>query len=614
MPRSTSLRHKQKNTVILAPPPSSDGQMKEKYGQSEVPVGKDSTMSMTSRKSPASKKTPRSQKENPSAMLESPRGNKKKTSRDKSTTSRPTVRDVKLSRIPAPDSTIIEKGYNVSLRKSRREISGKLSLPIRTDCVDMVLNLSTGYSPNTMSNSWFSARMLTPSKRKNSRRTSSTSVITSSLNTMERKRPNIDPKESVLRQRKIRLRVEGKLKKEMKRALFAVYFLYNKAVELENLGEKVSIKNFRSKLLNDSPTNILPRKTQKEMNKVPYDIRDGAIRDFCDAYKTQMKLVKEKKRKHFTMKFRKKKSDQTFVINSKHFKVKKEGIFCFPRKWGKEPLLTYSEEIPLVEKKGKLCIGHDCRVTITRDNKFYLIVPIDVEIRTKDGVSICSLDPGVRIFQTVYDTEGNSLFIGEKDIEKIDHLGNIANRMRNGIKRKWKRKKRVFEKVTTKKEKTGLRKAAYKVETKIKNMISDFHRKTAKFLCETYDHVIIPEFRTQNMVRKRKRCICKTTARKMMHWSHFSFRELLRAKGAVTGTNVIVGTEEYTSKTCGNCFFVNEKLGGDKIFTCPQCNASFHRDVNGARNIMILNWKKLPDRISNLTILGRPTSKRNRQI
>ena len=48
-----------------------------------------------------------------------------------------------------------------------------------------------------------------------------------------------------------------------------------------------------------------------------------------------------------------------------------------------------------------------------------------------------------------------------------------------------------------------------------------------------------------------------------------------------------VVTEEYTSKTCGACGHLHDKLGGNKRFRCPKCNALFDRDWNAARNILI---------------------------
>lgn len=46
-------------------------------------------------------------------------------------------------------------------------------------------------------------------------------------------------------------------------------------------------------------------------------------------------------------------------------------------------------------------------------------------------------------------------------------------------------------------------------------------------------------------------------------------------------------TEEYTSKTCGNCGELNEKLGSNKTFECQKCKIVIDRDCNGCRNILL---------------------------
>ena len=47
---------------------------------------------------------------------------------------------------------------------------------------------------------------------------------------------------------------------------------------------------------------------------------------------------------------------------------------------------------------------------------------------------------------------------------------------------------------------------------------------------------------------------------------------------------VHIVTEEYTSKGCGRCGKIHEKLGGQKWFTCSyeSCGFSVPRDLNGA--------------------------------
>ena len=217
----------------------------------------------------------------------------------------------------------------------------------------------------------------------------------------------------------------------------------------------------------------------------------------------------------------------------------------------------------------------------------------------------------MRTFQTTYDTEGTSYMIGNDDINNIDKLSKIAQRMRDGNKCVWvnsrNKKEKFYRKAETKREKRGLLKAASKIENVIKNNISDLHRKTAKFLCEKYDTVIIPNFRVKQMTQKKdsnnvwKRNIGSETTRKMLNLGHYKFRQLLIAKGEATGTKIIIGTEEWTSKTCGNCTWINHWLSNEKELKCENCDSRTNRDINAARNIMMLNWDR-----ANLSLKPQP--------
>ena len=75
----------------------------------------------------------------------------------------------------------------------------------------------------------------------------------------------------------------------------------------------------------------------------------------------------------------------------------------------------------------------------------------------------------------------------------------------------------------------------------------------------------------------------------------------------------MIGTEEYTSKTCTNCLKINYNLGSDKTFKCPNCSLIIDRDVNGARNILLKNWENAglsykPVRLVTIKRLGLPHS------
>ncbi|CAG8835567.1 34950_t:CDS:1, partial [Gigaspora margarita] len=76
--------------------------------------------------------------------------------------------------------------------------------------------------------------------------------------------------------------------------------------------------------------------------------------------------------------------------------------------------------------------------------------------------------------------------------------------------------------------------------------------------------------------------------RAMCTWSHFRFRQHLVHKACEhSWCQIILCTEEYTSKTCGFYGYVYRKLGGSKVFRCPKCKTELDRDINGACNIFL---------------------------
>ncbi len=58
------------------------------------------------------------------------------------------------------------------------------------------------------------------------------------------------------------------------------------------------------------------------------------------------------------------------------------------------------------------------------------------------------------------------------------------------------------------------------------------------------------------------------------------------------GSELIEVTEEYTSKTCTMCGIQSEKYSKERKKEC-KCWYQIDRDINGARNIMIKNVKKV---------------------
>lgn len=75
--------------------------------------------------------------------------------------------------------------------------------------------------------------------------------------------------------------------------------------------------------------------------------------------------------------------------------------------------------------------------------------------------------------------------------------------------------------------------------------------------------ILLPKFDTSRMVMRAQRSISSKTSRSMMNWGYYRFRETLKAKTSLFGSKcrVIICDEHFTSKTCGACGVLNNKLG-----------------------------------------------------
>jgi putative transposase len=189
---------------------------------------------------------------------------------------------------------------------------------------------------------------------------------------------------------------------------------------------------------------------------------------------------------------------------------------------------------------------------------------------------IVAIDPGIRTFATLYDPDGYHYDWAPGDHEKLRLRCLKIDRLISQIDKKLKKDGTYIDS----NRKKRMKKALNRMRQQIQNLRTEVHRNV----------VLLPKFETSQMVAKRSRRKLKSkTARAMLNWSHYSFKQRLNNKAAEYGTQIIECTEEYTSKTCGMCGSIHEKLGGNKTFVCPSCKWIVDRDLNGARNIF-LKW------------------------
>jgi putative transposase len=242
-------------------------------------------------------------------------------------------------------------------------------------------------------------------------------------------------------------------------------------------------------------------------------------------------------------------------------------------------------------------ISHDCRLQYNnRLGVYYFclvetVTPDVVEraraVRRENQAPHCShaprltsIDPGVRTFATGYSPTGEWWEWGANGMAKVFRY----LRAYDQLQARWSKKD------TKARKRYRYKRAGARLLQRVDNLVTECHRKLIKWLCTNFDVILLPKFASSQMSKRVARKINKETTRKMLTWSHYRFRQRLLSKAQKYGegvVQVVLCTEEYTSKTCGLCGEIHQKLGGNKTFQCPRCNYCAPRDFCGARNILI---------------------------
>lgn len=365
--------------------------------------------------------------------------------------------------------------------------------------------------------------------------------------------------EGVIRCDRIELKPSNKQRYILKRWFSWYRWAYNQTVVyLRKDPEKKSFYSVR-KGVKDSWSQY--QKKMLKQSGIPMHSVDNAIHDVLKAYKSAYSNKANGNIRKFIIRCKKKRCPkQTMTIEASAFS-KRHNSFAV-KVMGKE--IKSNASI-----KG---IDRDSRLTWdTRHGTFTLFAPIEIgaqKVTNRD--SVCSLDPGIRTFQTVYSK--NSVYeFGSKISQEVRQLLDKIEALKSHEGKRWysKYSKRLYDKVTHK--------------------VDDLHWKTTSFLAKNYDTILLGSMSTADIVKstgnlhKRVRPIA-------LLLKHFSFKQRLIAKAEEFGAEVIVVNEAWTSKTCGGCFERNHELGRSKIFRCPNCPFVWDRDFNGARNIMLKHF------------------------
>lgn len=214
---------------------------------------------------------------------------------------------------------------------------------------------------------------------------------------------------------------------------------------------------------------------------------------------------------------------------------------------------------------------HECRmVWDMKTSSIKLYVPLEKKLKeTIFRDQWCSLDPGLRVFQTLYSPTSKA-DLGVKDRNRIK---SILDRIRSREKfsdQPWfvKYKKRLM--------------------TKISDIRDNMHWSIARKLVQSYDTILLGSMSTKSICRRGGN-LHKINKQLAYSLSHSKFRTKLMAKAEEFGSQVIIVNEYLTSKTCGGCF-KTYNCGSSKRFNCTRCPYRADRDLNAARNIALKHF------------------------
>jgi IS605 OrfB family transposase len=370
-----------------------------------------------------------------------------------------------------------------------------------------------------------------------------------------------------------------------------IKLILEKFKESRNEELKIIIKN-----LNQDRRNIVKQiKFEKNKNinmwelNTPKEVRTCAIKEVCNAYKTNFSLLKKGYCNYFNIKYKKKiKNEKCVSIPKSFIKIVNENnsnnkYIRLAPSFFKENLNEehIDEEIEnedtnnnpnskfLISKKtlkknNNIIISHDCKI-IKKHNKWFILIPITCEIKEKNKpINYCGVDPGIRTFLTTFGNKNSTEYnFNRKNLlKKLNYQIIILKNERN---------KRLKKKALTKREQ------------KKSNIIDELHWKSINHLLKENDVIFYGDIKSHNIVSKSKNTHLKRSFNDM---KFYKFKERLKYKASIENKLIIYVPENYTSQTCSFCGTIN-KPGCSKIYSCSSCYKNIDRDVNAAKNILM---------------------------
>ena len=435
--------------------------------------------------------------------------------------------------------------------------SDSLWLPDGTADHSTAINTAHGWDSKTAAHSWFStSRIAAPNtdlpKLYSPAAIQATTVRTTAGATKQQAR-------------RIQVYPDTTQKLTVATWLTASRWTYNLTAEILQSGIPAVWKHIASMVMPEL------KMLHPEWDSVPYQVKRTAVRDACRAMSNVKTFNMELKadQAHGN------RADETFAQLGYRSRQNPRQSCYIPDDAVTEHGI-YHTIIGTLRMAETIPAGHkECRLVQER-GLYWLVVPYPAQcdIETPSGDGVVALDPGVRTFLTYFsETECGKL--GHHAFGRIQRLCHWLDDLISRTTKEPNRRKR-----------RQMRAAQARMRQRITNLVDELHWQLARWLTSNYRIILLPTFETHDMTQRASRKIRSKTARIMLTFRHYEFKQRLKWKAWQRGALVLDVNEAYTSKTRSWDGTMNTKLGGAKVIR-DETGFAMDRDVNGARGIFL---------------------------
>ena len=353
-------------------------------------------------------------------------------------------------------------------------------------------------------------------------------------------------------------------------------FKYNEIEFNLNLNElKKDFFNYKDKL--------------NKKTKINKHILDYAIKDALTSLESSITNLKEGNTKKSRLRYLKK-SKTNKIIKIENEICSKNSICSsiLGKQLNSSPVINYENKI---EKASIL--KYDVKT-----DKFILYIKKGLEYdktikekikenNMKVSEKIGCFDIGLRTFLSGITNDHTieyGLFLNKKIKKILIKMDKIKNKKMVKNKKEYIKKNLIKKNIIKNK-----RKHLLKYEKYLTNYINNVHWQIANDMTKRFDHIILGNFSTKNMVESNS--TSKMNKRIANALKLYQFKQRLKYKCLLKNIKYTITNEYMTTKCCSNCSKVNYDIKDKKEFICKNCDHEYDRDINAAKNILMKSFK-----------------------